>query len=133
METPTKNNTTVANFSFILDDEEMLECFLNLPAQDEIPFALDLQQISQGQNNDPELLQRRMQHPMQYPKQQFGDIHILSFQPTPESRWKICIPTQQLENITNWFHTVLNRCGFQRLLKTLNTHMYHPKLRATAE
>ena len=89
METPTKNNATVENFSFILDDKEMLECFLNLPAQDEIPFALDLQQIAQGQNNDPELLQRRMQHPMQYPEQHFGDIRILPFQPTPESRWKI--------------------------------------------
>jgi hypothetical protein len=42
----TPSNSTVKNYSFILDDEELLECFLNLPAADHLPFALDLERRS---------------------------------------------------------------------------------------
>jgi hypothetical protein len=33
----------------------MLDCFLNLPDEDELPFALDLQLIATGQQNDQSL------------------------------------------------------------------------------
>jgi hypothetical protein len=52
-----KRESTVEKFSFILDDDELLEYFLNLPDGDDIPFALDLEQITQGQNTDQELWQ----------------------------------------------------------------------------
>ncbi len=48
---PLKRESTeipVNNFSFILDDDELLECFLNLPDTDNIPLALDLAHIAQG-------------------------------------------------------------------------------------
>jgi hypothetical protein len=48
-----------------------------------------------------ELTQQQMQHPIQYPEQQFDNVQILSFKPNPTARWKICIPTQQLENMVN--------------------------------
>jgi hypothetical protein len=48
----TENEKMVDNFSFLLDDKELLECFLNLPDADNIPFALDLAQIAQGQDAD---------------------------------------------------------------------------------
>jgi hypothetical protein len=38
-----KRESTVKHFSFILDDDELLECFLILPDEDDIPFALDLE------------------------------------------------------------------------------------------
>jgi hypothetical protein len=41
-DTPSKRES-INNFSFILDDEELLECFLNLPDAVDLPFALDLE------------------------------------------------------------------------------------------
>jgi hypothetical protein len=38
-----------------------------------IPFALDLEHIAQGQNNNPGVWQQLMIHPLQYPEQQFGN------------------------------------------------------------
>jgi hypothetical protein len=69
--------------SFILDDTELLECFLNLPSHHKIPFALNLNQIAQGQHKDPDLWKRQMKHPLQYPEQQFGDTCVLTFKPLP--------------------------------------------------
>jgi hypothetical protein len=53
IETPSnKSNRTVNNVSFILDNNELLEYFLNLPDHNDIPFALDLTMIqSYGSNN----------------------------------------------------------------------------------
>jgi hypothetical protein len=134
LEGPWKRKSTVENFSFLLDDEDLLECFLNLPDENHLPFALDLGRIAQGQAAlDMELTQRQMQHPIQYPEQQFDNVQILSFKPNPTARWKICIPTQQLENIVNWFHLSLNHCGLHWLMSTMSLHLYHPRLRAVAE
>jgi hypothetical protein len=48
-ETPSnKSRITINNFSFILNGNELLECFLNLPDHDDIPFALDPEWIAQG-------------------------------------------------------------------------------------
>jgi hypothetical protein len=127
-DTPLKSEST-NNFSFILDDDELLECFLNLPDAVDLPFALDKQQISQRQQNKPALWQQQMAHPLQYPKQHFGNIRVLSFQPAASFPWKICIPTQQLEDVINWFHFALNHCGLHWLI----THLYHPRLRSVAE
>jgi hypothetical protein len=65
-DTPSKRES---NFSFLIDDNKLLECFLNLPDEllkcflnfpdaIDLPFVLDLERISQGQQNDPALLQQ---------------------------------------------------------------------------
>jgi hypothetical protein len=46
---------TVKNFSFPVDDPEMLECFLALPDENNLPFALNLQYIATGQHVDQAL------------------------------------------------------------------------------
>jgi hypothetical protein len=45
----------INNFSFLLDNNKLLECSLNLPRKNDLPFALDLQRIAKGQQNDQEL------------------------------------------------------------------------------
>jgi hypothetical protein len=132
--TPTKRESSVENynFSFLIDDNELLECFLNLPDKNELPFALDLQRIAQGQQQDQELWQRRLAHPLSYPEQQFGDIRVLSYRPNATAQWKICIPTLQLADLVNRYHQALSHCGLHRLLKTISMHLHHPKLRAVA-
>jgi hypothetical protein len=47
--------------------------------------------------------------------------------------WKICIPTQQLNDVTNWFRLALNHWGLHRLLSTMGMHLYHPRLYFFAE
>jgi hypothetical protein len=93
--TPTKRESSVKvyNFSFLINGNELLKCFLNLPDGNKLPFALDLQRIAQGQQQDQELWQRRLAHPLSYPEQQFGDIRALSYRPNANAQWKICIPT----------------------------------------
>jgi hypothetical protein len=112
---PSKRENIIENVSFISDDDELLECFLNLPDANDIPFALDLECLAQGQNEDPALWQKCMQHPLQYPEQNFGNTHVLLFQPTPTTAWKICIPTQQLDEVVQWYHLALNHCGLYQL------------------
>jgi hypothetical protein len=58
---------------------------------------------------------------------------VLSYRPTPDAQWRICIPTQQLEDVINWFHFALNHCRLHRLLATISMHLYHPKMRSVAE
>jgi hypothetical protein len=109
-DTPLKREST-NNFSFLLDNNKLLECFLNLPNAVNLPFALDLERIAQGQQNNPALWQRRLAHSLQYPEQQCDNTCVLLFQPAPNAPWKICIPTQQLDEVTNWFHLALYHCG----------------------
>jgi hypothetical protein len=107
----------------------MLECFLNLPDKKELPFALDLQLIATGQHNGQLLWQQRIAHPMQYPERQFGQIRLLTYLPPPNAQWKICVPTQQLCNLTQWYHQALSHCRLHRVLKNNNdasTSSQHP-------
>jgi hypothetical protein len=58
----------------------------------------------------------------------------LSFKPLQNAQWKICIPAQQLDSVTKWFHMALNHCGLHQLLKTISLHLwYHPRLHSIAE
>jgi hypothetical protein len=41
---------------------------------------------------------------LQYPEQHFGNTRVLSFQPTPATAGKICILTQQLDKVVQWYH-----------------------------
>jgi hypothetical protein len=129
----TVNINTVKNVSVLLDDNKLLECFLNLPDENDLPFTLDLQRIATGQQNNQALWQRCLTNPLRYPEQYFGNTQVLTYLPTPNSEWKICIPTQQLQDLVNWYHKALSHCGLHRLLKTITMHIHHPNLRTTAE
>jgi transposase InsO family protein len=117
----------------ILSDVDLVDCFLNLPDLHAAPFPLDFAHIAQGQQLDQSLLHRRIMHPMQYPNQQFQGIELMSYRPTADAAWKICIPSQQLEELVSWFHQALGHCGIHRLNDSIGTHFAHPKLRQTVE
>jgi hypothetical protein len=121
------------NYSFLLDDPKMLDCFLNLPDEDELPFALDLQRIAIGQQTDQALWQNRLAHPLHYPERQFGDIRLFTYLPQPDAQWKICVPTHQLRDLIQWYHQALRHPGLHRLLQTMTMHLHHPNMRAMTE
>jgi hypothetical protein len=75
------------------------------------------------------LWQQRIAHPMQYPERQFGQIRLLTYLPPPNAQWKICVSTQQLCNLTQWYHQALSHCRLHRVLKNNNdasTSSQHP-------
>jgi hypothetical protein len=74
-----------------------------------------------------------MVHPLQYPNQHFQGIELISYQPTPNAVWKICVPSQQVQDLVTWFHQALGHCGIHRLNNSIGTHFTHPKLRETVE
>ena len=116
-----------------LDHPDVATCFLHLPEEEGFssPLALDYQRLAQLQQQDPELQQRRWQHPMQFPSLQMGSTQLIAHQPLPNEDAKFCLPTQQLSKLVQWYHEALSHCGAERLYKSINSHFTHPKLRAT--
>jgi hypothetical protein len=74
------------------------------PDEDELLFALDLQLIATGQQNDQSLWQRHLAHPIQYPEEQFGEIWLLTYRLLPNTQWKMGMLTQQVRNLIQWYH-----------------------------
>ena len=110
-----------------------MECFLNHPDPNEIVFPLDYGLLRQEQFNDLSLQTARDANPIQYPIQDFGTVQLICYLSKPTAPWKIAIPTSLLTNIVRWYHCVLNHIGMTRLHQTINTHFYHPQLRATVD
>ena len=91
----------------------IVACFLNLPDGGAPPIALDFVFLSQAQLQDPELLQRHLQYPLNFPTQHFQGIELITHQTVPDQSWKICIPTQHLRAFVHWYHEALTHCGVQ--------------------
>jgi hypothetical protein len=60
--------TPTENVSFLLDDIEMFNWFLNLPNKDNLPLSLDLCCIAAGQHTNQDLWQSCLAHPLIYPE-----------------------------------------------------------------
>jgi hypothetical protein len=73
----------------VLDDQELVDCYLNLPDLNLFPW--DFEHIAQGQQADALLQQQHMLHPSQY----FNGRKMISYGVTPTARWQICIPNNQ--------------------------------------
>jgi hypothetical protein len=64
------------------------------------PIAINSATLAQEQLQDQEqLMQQQMRHPLQFPNTQFQDIQasyvVLAYQPNLTEPWNICIPTTQ--------------------------------------
>ena len=115
-----------------LNDKDVHDCFLNLPLEDgATAIALDYHQLAQAQLADPDLQQRRWQHPMQHPNNMLSGVHLITYKKDASTPWKICLPTQQLQQIVHWYHEALAHSGANRLFQTIDRHFCHPKLRST--
>jgi hypothetical protein len=80
------------------DDKQLLECFVNYPAVVGTPLPLSYQAIATAQAQDAELQQCLTSEPNLYALQQLApDANILCRIFTAHT-WKICIPTQHLND-----------------------------------
>lgn len=117
-------------YSMAIDDCDLLDCFINLPASSGIPFVLDYETISEGQIGDARLLALRQQKPDSIANQQLAPgLHIACYIPSPNEPWKIFLPTNLLDQAIQWYHLALGHIGISRLYDTMHQHLYHPDLR----
>jgi len=116
-------------FAIELDDDALLECFLNYPDPNEIPYPLDYALIRQHQINDHGMHMNVVQMPQKYVMQQIGQEQLVCYRSHPQRPWRIVIPSTLLDNVIAWYHHVLNHVGMTRLFETIGTHFYHSQLK----
>jgi hypothetical protein len=128
------NSNFESFFSMAIDDDDLLDCFLHLPASSGIPFVLGYDTISARQNGDARLALLRQQHPEQYVEQLLApDTHVVCYIPEPNAPWKIYLPTDILDTAVRWYHLALGHIGQNRLYDTIAVHFFHPDLRNKVE
>jgi len=117
-----------------IDDDELLECFLHLPASTGIPFVLGYDTISASQIGDARLQLLRQQKPAQFAEQLLAPhTNVVVYIPEPNAPWKIYLPTDLLDTAVRWYHLALGHLGQNRLYDTMAVHFYHPDLRNKVE
>ena len=117
-----------------LDDEEVMQCFMNVPDPAALPaIVLDYPRLAQEQVQDEELQQRRAANPVQYPSKRINNVTLIAHQPTPNAPYRFCLPTQSLQAIVEWYHETLAHCGYTRLAATIGNHFTHPQLNRVAQ
>jgi Integrase zinc binding domain len=122
-------------FTIAMDDESMLECFLNLPDLDiGNTHPLDYLALSAAQQQDEVLQQNLVDKPNQFARLQMDpNVHLICYMVRPNEPWKICIPDASLHAMVTWYHQVLNHTGITRLNDTISLHFYHKDLRTRIE
>jgi hypothetical protein len=92
----------LAFFSVVDGNDDMLDCFLNLPHQNEMSYPLELPWIQQNQFDDEQLNMRQQAHPNMFPVKYINNVPLVCYREdpaAPENEWKICIPTSLLQNM----------------------------------
>jgi len=89
--------TTKDGFFSLLDDPEMMECFLNCPGLD-VESPLDFHSIRHEQTVDQQLTLLHQQHPFQFQLQTIDGCDLACHQSNPQDRWRIVIPTSVLQS-----------------------------------
>jgi hypothetical protein len=85
----------------IADNDEMLDCFLNLPLQNEMCYPLELAWIQHNQFEDEQLNAKRQIQQNMYPVKHINNIPLVCYRDNPaapENEWRICIPTVLLND-----------------------------------
>jgi transposase InsO family protein len=117
-----------------IDDDDLLDCFVHLPGQQNIPFQMDYQTIAEAQAQDTALLQHAEKEPTKVGQQLLApNVHVYCYVPQPGASWKIYLPTSLLTDIVRWYHLALGHAGISRLVDTLRMHCFHPQLQQTCE
>jgi len=116
--------------SMAIDEPNLLDCFVNLPASEGIPFVLDYNTIREAQDVDARLQADREAKPQCYPRHLLAPgLQLLCYIGRPNDEWKIYLPSSLLDDAIKWYHLALGHIGRNRLYDTIKQHFYHPDLR----
>ena len=123
---PSKSTIKYENFCSILDDPDLAECFmalpneecyLNLPNNSAVESPLDIQNISEKQQKDKQLLARLSKHKELYFKKDIDGHTVICYCKNKEernSKWRIALPTNMIKQTVKWFHVVTGHPGNQK-------------------
>jgi hypothetical protein len=116
----------------LIDNQVMLECFLNCPEVDEQrPFALNYETVAQAQKTDVASLQSLASKPTKFGRLQMSEnTNLICCVPGPNLPFKTCIPDALLDAVIRFSHLELNHIGMTRLRDAVAQHFYHPHLQA---
>jgi hypothetical protein len=116
-------------FSMVTNEHDLLDCFVHLPDQQNVPFQMDLQTIAEARLQDAVLLQQAQAKPQQVQRRLLAPGTLdYCFITTPGGPWKIYLPGTLLQNVVRWYHLALGHCGIFRLADTLRMHFHNPRL-----
>ena len=119
-----ENITSAKNDSFFsmeVDAPSMIDCFVNHPAVIEMEALgnakfhtytttcpLPHSNLRDKQLQDEELMRKANHNPALFKWIPFGDIELLCICPPNTQVYRICIPTNVLTDIVQWYHETLS-------------------------
>jgi hypothetical protein len=121
---------TVAFLENIVNDDQLLDCYLNHPPLEVMQYPLHYDWIQQHQQADLELQQIHQRRPQEYPiKTMRPGLDLICHRRVNalENKWKICVPTNLLNALIHWYHWILGHGGINRMYNSISNHFYHPK------
>ena len=108
-----------------IDNTDLLDCFVHLPAAEGIPFDLDYQSIWNAQVGDACLEALHQDKPASFVEQLLApDVRVTCYIPEPNAPWKINLPTNLLNNAIKRYHLALGHLGQNRLYDTIHMHFF---------
>ena len=116
-----------------IDDNDLLDCFLHLPANSGTAFVLDYETIAEAQMGDVSLQNLLATKPNRFGQRRLtSNLDIICYSP-PTGNWKICLPDKLLGPAVQWYHLALGHIGINRLYDTISQRFYNTNLRFQCE
>ena len=117
----------------IVQDEKILECFMNLPhLNDHGDNPLNYKYLAKQQLEDEKLQQLAKGRFVNYVIRKLNGHKVLCYVKTydnPETQWQIALPRQLVIPTIQYFHMILGHPGATSMRLTIQTRYYHPMLR----
>jgi transposase InsO family protein len=121
------------SFFSLLDDPELLECFLNYPPST-IQDPTNYNDVNYEQTIDVDLQQQLLHDPIHFHRTNIAGHNLICYRDGPQdTSIRIVIPESMLEDTVKWHHQFFNHLGIHRLLDTINASFWHPRMRQTVE
>ena len=117
--------------TMVIDDDDLLDCFIHLPQTEHVSFALNLKTIAEAQQRDAFLYDLAHNAPLMFQwKQLAPEVDELCCI-TDADQWQVCPPDKSLQPTIQWHHLSLCHVGQNWLVDMMN--LFHPHLHNAAE
>ena len=121
----------------VIEDEFLLDCYLNYPTMEVMDYPLDYAVIQRHQFEDQALNDKARLEPHRFQAKEMRPglalLCVLSRPHDPPENWKIALPTVLVDPVIHWYHLVLGHAGIRKMKDSISNHFYHPDLSARIE
>ena len=120
-------------FISLADDDDLLDCFVNMPATDHCPNPHNMNLVLRHQVADPLINRLLQERPHALPVKWIQGRPIVCYRDGPmdtENQWRVFLPAAMLDNTVQWYHLILGHAGHNRVFQSIRRMFYHPHLNA---